>query len=67
MTEDKIYRGIHPRYSQHSYLEDDNKRRSNSTGLYQNYKCPICGLNKGKNFNHDKCSKILQQRGFDKS
>lgn len=26
------------------------------------YMCPICGLGRGKQFSHEKCSKILQGR-----
>lgn len=28
--------------------------------------CPICGIKKGRQFNHAKCSKILQQQFYEK-
>ena len=29
--------------------------------------CPICGIKKGRQFNHAKCSKILQQQYNEKT
>jgi len=30
--------------------------------LYNHVVCEICGIKKGRQFNHSKCSKILQQQ-----
>jgi len=30
--------------------------------LSSSINCPICGIKKGRQFNHVKCSKILQQQ-----
>ena len=55
-------KGTGNRYASIDALEDKARRQARGVGLFISYKCEICGKNRGPHFNHDKCSKILQQQ-----
>jgi len=50
------------RYDQPDAVEDRQRKSMMQQGVFIDYTCPVCGKNKGRMFNHERCSKIMQAR-----
>lgn len=60
--------GCGTRYDQIDALEDVARAKSTRMGVFNSFICEICNKQKGRTsgVNHDRCSKILQQRNRQK-